>query len=158
MLKEKIIVERIKDIERVSYPKFMLQYQESETLGDLYNLINKDKDDGEFFYHLGENWYLLGVNRKNEILMADLASTEKLNFKQINIIKNIVEDLGNKKIFADCRDNTSYNLIKLLEQKGTIEIINESPWIWGNEKMHKLSFILKPKTFSEWINYKELKN
>lgn len=148
-------IEKIKLIEKKSYPQFMWQYEEAKNLDDIYKIINKNKKDGEIFFHIDEDWYLLGVNRNEEISIADLASTKKLSFLEMNCILDLIKKFGNKKIVADCRDSTSYNLLKLLEQRGTIEVITESPWLWGNEKMYKLSFTIKPKSFHEWFSFTE---
>lgn len=151
--KEKLALEKIRNIERISYPRFMWEYQDSENFQDLYHIINKNNDKGKFFYHIDKNWYVLGVIKLNETIISDLASTGVFNFKQMNHILDILKEHGNKKITADCRDSTSYSLLKLLEQRGTIEILNENAWLWGNEKMYKLSFYIKPKTFCEWLDF-----
>jgi len=151
-------IEIIKNIEKKSYPQFMWQYDEAESLDDIYAIVNKDKKEGKLFCHVEESWYLVGVDRKDEIAISDLASTKNLGFSEMNLMLSFIKKLGNKKVIADCRDLTSYNLLKLLEQRGTIKIISESPWIWGNEKMYELTFSIKPKGFSDWLRYTESKN
>lgn len=156
-LKEKHNINVIKEIEQRSYPRFMWQYEEAESLEDIYKILNKSGEEGELFYHLDKDWYVLGVNRKDEILVSDFASTKKISFLEMNIVFDLIKKLGKKKIIADCRDLTSYNLLKLLEQRGTIKITSENPWLWGNEKMYEIVFSIQPKSFHEWLEYDESK-
>ena len=144
----KINLNKIKEIERKAYPSFMWQFQDLETPEDAKDEVDCD---GEFFCHIDNGWYMLGCNGSSEVYIEDLASSRSLGFPELNTILRILKGFGNKVITADCRSSTSYKLLKLLEKKGSIEILEEEPWNWESEKMYELKFKTKPESFKEWL-------
>jgi hypothetical protein len=150
-------LDRIKDIERKAYPKFMYAYQDVETPEQAYDEI---ECNGDYFCHVDNGWYMLGCN-DSEVYVEDLASIRPLGFTELNVILNILRQFGDKFITADCRFSTSYRLLKLAERKKLIEIFEEQPWKWGPETMYELKFKVKPiqklecNTFSEWFYVEE---
>ena len=148
-------LEKIKEIEKLAYPNQFQMYQYIDTVEDAYGHIDCD---GDFFCHIGENWYILGCNDPEEIEVHDLASAKKnLGFSELNIILNLLRGFGDKMVSADCRDSTSYRLLKLAEKRGSIKIMNEMSY-WDRdfgENMHQVKFKVMPASFKEWLELSE---
>lgn len=148
-------LEKVKEIEKRAYPEFMLRYDSIDSVDDAKEELEAECGGGQYFCHVGDDWYILGCNRSNEIEVEDLASARSLGFAELNIILNLLRSFGPKNIRADCRSGTSYRLLKLAEKRGSIEIFSEEPWNWGNEKMYELVFKIKPTKFKEWLELVE---
>lgn len=147
-----INLQKVKEIERAAYPEFMWQFQDIENPSEAYEEIDCD---GQFFCHIDNGWYMLGCNGPSEVYIEDLASVKNLGFAELNRILTILRSFGDKLITADCRGSTSYRLLKIAEKRGRIQVIEESPWNWGNEKMYELTFKVKPESFREWLEITE---
>ena len=151
-LLNKTNLQRVKEIEKKAYPKFMQQYQDVDSIEDAYDEIDCD---GDFFCHIADGWYILGCNNYDHIYIEDLARIRALNFSDLKYIINILKKYGDKLIKADCRSSTSYRLLKLAEKRGLIEIIEEKPWNWEGEKMYEIDLKIKPQSFKEWLSITE---
>lgn len=145
-------LEKVKEIERNAYPHFMQQFQDVETPAEAREEIDCN---GEFFCHIDDGWYILGCNSYDEVYIEDLASMKNLGFSELNKVLSILRNFGEKLITADCRSSTSYRFLKILEKRGSIQIISEDPWNWGSEKMYEVVFKMNPVNFKEWLELTE---
>jgi hypothetical protein len=144
-------LEKVKEIEKLAYPTQFHFYQNVDSVEDANDHIDCD---GDFFCHIGEDWYILGCNDPEEVEVHDLASAKRnLGFSELNIILNLLRSFGDKTISADCRDATSYKLLKLAEKRGSIKIMREMSY-WDRdfkENMHQINFKVNPANFKEWL-------
>lgn len=71
--------------------------------------------------------------------ICDLASTNPHTplFEVVKFISDI-----NLPMYMDCRENTSYRIIKGLSHRGAFEILDDSPYRWGDETFHELKLRL----------------
>lgn len=149
--KEKI--RQIKDIESRAYPPHMRTYEDIETPEDVKDYVDCD---GDAFCHVEDGWYMLGCNGPSEVYVADLASARPLSFVDMNKVTTILRSMGEKTITAECRHSTSYRLIKLLEKRGVIEVMNDTfSHNWGSEAMREVEFRFRPQGFREWLEMNE---
>lgn len=149
-------LDKVKEIEDIAYPNFMKGMQDIESISDV---LDYAECDGEIICLIEDDWYILGCNSRKSIEIVDLASKKSLTFSDINKIVNFLKSYGDKVINVDARATTSYRLIKLLQKRGAIEIIHDSPWNWESETMHELKFkFITPNNFKEWLNLSEILN
>lgn len=93
-----------------------------------------DLDD--LIIYLGEDWYAILAEHEDEVEFVDLASTQK--HMPIHTIVSIC--LGIEKPFVmDCRENTSYRILKILRDRELIDILEDNLYTWGGESFHEVT-------------------
>jgi hypothetical protein len=132
----------IKDLEREKYPSGMRTLQtvdpnDEEELLDYFEVDDKDKVS----IHFGDNdeWYAILSRLPNNVLeVVDLAGDlgENIIYKLTEMLKPYI----NWTIKGSFRVATSYRLIKLLERRGHIDILEQENDSFGNEPFKNVTF------------------
>lgn len=144
---------KIKDIEKVSYPKNMLNYQDSSKM----NFYDSN-------VYLGEDWYLIYEEKEdNTIYISDLAKI-KPNIKDessiqnqeiMNIFYNLVRTYD--KVELDLKEDTSYLLFLINKKLGYLEQIGDDISYRYNNP-HKQKIITEEQQQKILNNYKNIRN
>jgi hypothetical protein len=145
-------IEKVKRIEMLAYPPHMRMYDDVETPEDVMDYADCE---GQFFCHIEDGWYMLGCDEPDETFVADLAASKSLGFGDLNKVMSVLRGMGDKKVTAECRQSTSYRLLKLAERRGLIEILSDKTGRkWGSDTMREVEFLVKPG-FREWLRMDE---
>lgn len=84
---------------------------------------------------LNKDWYVLLAEHEDCVELVDLAS--KIKTTPLSLIMNTI--LKYKKPFLmDCRENTSYRILKALEKAGHIEVSQDNSYSRGGEIFHEV--------------------
>jgi hypothetical protein len=146
-------IEKVKRIEMLAYPPHMRMYDDVETPEDVMDYADCE---GQFFCHIDDGWYMLGCDEPGETFVADLAASRSLGFTDLNKVMSVLRGMGDKKVTAECRQSTSYRLLKLAERRGLIEVLSDKTGRkWGNDTMREVEFLVKPIGFREWLQTNE---
>lgn len=95
--------------------------------------------------YMGEDWYALLAEHEDEVEFVDLASTKKR--MPIHALVNICLGI-NKPFVMDCRENTSYRILKTLEQRELITISEDNAYNWGGEQFHEITAMVQHKSLN----------
>jgi len=145
---------KVKEIEAKTYPRYM-QYinrniGDDISIEDIANYL--ECDVSEVFIYVGDNWYILACVRPNKVQIEDLACAGGFSINGAKKFFNIMKGFGDKTIVADCKEDTSYRMLKKAEALGWLNIESESTWDWGGITMYKIRMTMnkvkKPKTIA----------
>jgi len=121
----KALIKVLKMREKAAYPSFMRQMQACRTWSDLQDYCESDQVK---VHLLGDKGYL--ILTEDEVI--DWVGDGVHSLKAFGLIK---EAFGYNSIKVDLRQSTSWPIMKVMEQRGKIEITNTSTWEWGDEVM-----------------------
>lgn len=131
----------LKDIEHVAYKNtnyaMMQHYTTWEDVADYC-----DCNLHELRVYLNEDWYVLLAEHEDYIEFVDLAS--KVKTTPLSLIVNTILEYK-KPFLMDCRENTSYRMLKALEKAGRIEVSQDDSYSRGGETFHEVRCIPKDK-------------
>jgi hypothetical protein len=121
--------------EKHAYPSFMRQLQ----------YIYKWEDLQEYCESSQVEVHLLG--RRGYIIMTptEIVDLVVLEPNQIfGAYRCIRRHYGiGSRISLDCRENTSWKIVKFFQDRGKIKLHMVSPWTWGNETMYEVEIEIK---------------
>lgn len=88
-----------------------------------------------------DDGYVIAACHEDYMEIVDLASSGR----NMNLfaVWDFLKEIGKPMIF-DARESTSYRLIKLLERRGEISIVEDTPHPWGGETFHDVRCTLNP--------------
>lgn len=96
----------------------------------------------ELRIYLTDDWYVLLAEHEDYIEFVDLASRTK-HTPLLQIINVLTQ--YKKPFIMDCRENTSYRMVKALEKAGRIEIQQDEIYSRGGETFHDIRLELLNK-------------
>ena len=127
------VLKALKKREKAAYPSFMRQMQQIEKWSDLQDYCESDYVR---VHLLGDEGYI--VLTEDEVV--DWVGGKGSIFKAFSIIKKA---FGDRSFQVDLREKTSLPIIKIMEQRGKINIQNLSSWEWEEEKMIEAMITIK---------------
>ncbi len=150
------VIDIIKEIEDKAYRNSQKIIQNSrgyEQLARQYEINNKN--DMQVYVSADRDWYMLFVERKNDIYIADLASIGGLKsesheskdqvYQGLEIMKSIYELMQvaaqqRKKVTLNATEDTSYPSILTMAKRGIVKIESDNMRDWelnnvGNDKI-----------------------
>lgn len=81
--------------------------------------------------------YLVFAEDYNTVAILDMCGNwRKEIFELIHILDSII---GDRAVICNCRESTSYPIVKLLERRGTIKIVSDDSVAWETEVMHNMT-------------------
>lgn len=84
----------------------------------------------------GEAFYLLAAEHEDSVEVVDLASADGMaNLRRVVLAMESFD----KPLTMDCRESTSYPILKYLERIKRCAITEDVPHQWGGEAFHELT-------------------
>jgi hypothetical protein len=127
-------LELIKSIEKASYPAFMQQMQDCETIEDLAEYCECRKS--RVFVLSGNDWYFIASIQKKRVEIVDIAGHVGLHI--FDIISTCRKQWQGKVVTMDCRESTSYKIMVNISRRLSLDILSDKVWYWGEEVMHEI--------------------
>lgn len=128
----------LKTLERLAYRG--TSYAEMQSCHSWQDVANYCECDlSELRVYLTNDWYVLLAEHEDYIEFVDLASRTRQT-PLLQIIQVLTQ--YTKPFIMDCRETTSYRIVKALERAGRIEISQDEAYTRGGETFHDIRLAL----------------
>lgn len=124
------LIASLKQIEQIAYKdcKEMLMLQEIKSKADVRDYCESE----EIAIIIDSGFYVI-VSRFE---IVDFATSRPLSLKEITeIAQQLKQWFGISTFSMDCREKTSYKILKYFVARKAIKIESEFQWYWGKDKM-----------------------
>ena len=127
------VLKKIVRIESSVYPP---QYRQMEHVKNMRDLT--EYCEGIPHAETWDTGYLLYTESE----IVDIASLTPMSLKHLNdIAKRLKKFFGNRVVYTDCRETTSYKIFNFFEKRGKISLLEDYSYLWGDEWFHEIKFI-----------------
>ena len=127
-------LQRIKTIEAAAYANTCYsQMQWVETWEDMADYMECDVEDIRMYCN--DHFYLLVAEQEDYAEVVDLARSN--GAADLVRVVRILESLD-KPLEMDCRESTSYPILKFMEKTGRCQILKDEPYSWEDEIFHEV--------------------
>lgn len=124
----------LKELEQAAYQNTPFsEMQDCQTWEDVADYC--DCGISQLRLYLTKEWYALLAEHEDYIELVDLASKAK-NTPLLFIVNTLTQ--YQKPFIMDCRDSTSYRIVKALEKAGRIHLISDEEYARGGELFHDI--------------------
>ncbi len=133
--------QRVRQCAFTAFPEEESDYNHCETLDDWLRRIGCARE--EIYLLNGETWYLIVIRKFHRIILEQFVSSTKQCLEIPRIFSTLMSLFPNKKIYARCRETTTYQLIQYYKKRGAFKILHDETIIdeESGERYH--SIILK---------------
>lgn len=133
------MVEKIREIGKEAFPE---KLQEQRTFRNPAELAEYAycSDLSQLEVHLTDNWYLVIADHHNCVDIVELADRRGKCPEILKILSYTMDRCGSRIIIAKCREITSFRLLRLLADRGRIEILEDKVTCSLGEEFHFLKF------------------
>ena len=133
------MLDQIREISREAYPE---RLQEEGSFHDLRELAENAHCSAlsQLEIHVTDNWFLILADYHNCVDIVELADRRRKCPDILKILFYIMDRCGSRTIIAKCRETTSCRLLRLLTDRGRIEILEDKVTYSLGEEFHFLKF------------------
>lgn len=133
-------LKRIIEIEKKAYTEEFCTYSNCDSL-EAFQSECGCFNIAQIYYKLEDDWYFIAVRHYNFVELVDFASVSKKCFKMLQVVSWLFDNFSKSKVRADCRESTSYQLMKVMEKRGKIDIVEDEPHIRNLEIFHRITVV-----------------